>query len=50
MYVIGKEDDGYEMTNRRMIVTDVMDVLDERERQIIQMTYLDQLSQKEVGE
>ncbi|WP_274308348.1 RNA polymerase sigma factor SigB [Solibacillus daqui] len=48
--VVGKEDDGYEITNRRMIVTDVMNVLNDRERQIIQFTYLDQLSQKEAGE
>ena len=48
--VIGKEDDGFERTNHRMIVADAMDVLNERERQIIQMTYLEQLSQKEAGE
>lgn len=48
--VIGKEDDGFEMTNRRMIVADVLDILNEREKQIIQLTYLDRLSQKEAGE
>jgi RNA polymerase sigma-B factor len=48
--VVGREDEGFEMTNRRMIVSDAMDVLNERERQIIQLTYLDQLSQKEAGD
>lgn len=48
--IMGKEDDGFEMTNKRMIVSGAMSILDERERQIIQLTYLEQLTQKEVGE
>ena len=48
--VIGKEDDGFEKTNRRIIVADVMDILNKREKQIIQLTFLDHLSQKETGE
>ena len=48
--VVGKEDEGYEQTIRRMIVSEVMDILDEREKYIIQLTYLEQLSQKETGE
>ncbi|MEB2302491.1 RNA polymerase sigma factor SigB [Lysinibacillus xylanilyticus] len=48
--IMGKVDDGYEMTNKRMIVSEAMSILDERERQIIQLTYLEQLTQKEVGE
>lgn len=48
--VVGREDDEYEKTNRRMIVADAMSVLSEREKQIIQLTYLEQLSQKEAGE
>lgn len=48
--VVGKEDNGFEATNRSMIVEDAMSVLNERERQIIQLTYLEQLSQKEAGE
>lgn len=50
MDVVGKEDEGFEMTNRRMVVADVMDILNEREKQIIQLTYLDLLSQKEAGD
>lgn len=48
--VVGREDEEYEKTNRRMIVADAMSVLSEREKQIIQLTYLEQLSQKEAGE
>lgn len=48
--VVGKEDDGYEVTDRRMIVADAMNILNEREQQIIQLTYIEQLSQKEAGE
>lgn len=48
--IIGKEDDGYEVTDRRMIVAEAMNILSERERQIIQLTYLAQLSQKEAAE
>ncbi|MGE7696754.1 RNA polymerase sigma factor SigB [Lysinibacillus sp. NPDC094177] len=47
---MGKEDDGYELTHKRMIVSNAMSVLNEREQQIIQLTYLEQLTQKEVGE
>jgi RNA polymerase sigma-B factor len=38
------------MTNKRMIVSDAMSFLNEREREIIQLTYIEQLTQKEVGE
>ena len=48
--IMGKEDDGYEMTNKRMMVSDAISVLNEREKQIIQLTYLEQLTQREVGE
>ncbi|WP_040225203.1 RNA polymerase sigma factor SigB [Bhargavaea cecembensis] len=48
--IIGGMDDGYEMTDQRMIVADALQVLSEREKQIIQYTYIEQLSQKEAGE
>lgn len=48
--IIGKEEQGYEITNQRIIVSEVMDVLSEREKEIIQLTFLQQLSQKEAGE
>lgn len=48
--VIGQMDDGFEKTDQRMLVAEALSVLSERERQIIQYTYLDQMSQKETGE
>lgn len=48
--LIGATDEGYETTDRRMIVAEALDVLTEREKQVIQYTYMDQLSQKEAGE
>jgi RNA polymerase sigma-B factor len=50
MDVIGKEDDGYERTNRRIVVAEALEVLEEREKEILKLTYYDQLSQKEAGE
>ncbi|RUL53672.1 RNA polymerase sigma factor SigB [Lysinibacillus antri] len=48
--IIGKEDDGFERTNRRIIVSTAMEVLDEREKEVLKLTYIDQLSQKEAGD
>lgn len=48
--IIGDMDNGYEMTDQRLIVAEALNVLSEREKQIIQYTYIEQLSQKEAGE
>ncbi|HSO56923.1 MAG TPA: RNA polymerase sigma factor SigB [Paenisporosarcina sp.] len=48
--VIGKQDDGFEKTDQRMLVANALSVLSEREKQVIQYTYIDQLSQKEAGD
>ncbi|MGE6489348.1 RNA polymerase sigma factor SigB [Paenisporosarcina sp. NPDC076898] len=48
--VIGQQDDGYEKTDQRMLVANALSVLSEREKQVIQFTYIDQLSQKEAGD
>ncbi|WP_210470838.1 RNA polymerase sigma factor SigB [Sporosarcina sp. 6E9] len=48
--LIGSTDDGYEATDQRMLVLDALVVLSEREKQIVQYTYIEQLSQKEAGE
>ncbi|WP_432361650.1 RNA polymerase sigma factor SigB [Sporosarcina sp. UB5] len=48
--IIGESDDGYERTDHRLIVANALNVLSEREKQIIQYTYIEQLSQKEAGE
>lgn len=48
--IIGESDDGYEKTDQRLLVANALNVLTERERQIIQYTYIEQLSQKEAGD
>ncbi|MET0785836.1 MAG: RNA polymerase sigma factor SigB [Paenisporosarcina sp.] len=48
--VIGKQDDGFEKTDQRMLVANALSVLSEREKEVIQYTYIDQLSQKEAGD
>lgn len=48
--IIGEVDDAYEMADQRLLVADALDVLTERERQIIHYTYIEQLSQKETGD
>lgn len=48
--IIGKEDDGFEKTNLRIVVSEAMGILSEREKEIIKLTFLEQLSQKEVGD
>ena len=48
--IIGKQDDGYEKTDQRLLVANALSVLSDRERQIIQYTYIEQLSQKETGD
>jgi len=48
--VIGKQDDGYEKTDQRLLVANALSVLTNREKEVIQYTYIDQLSQKETGE
>lgn len=48
--MVGENDEGYEATDQRMIVSDALVVLSEREKQIIQCTYIEQLSQKETGD
>lgn len=48
--IVGQEDTGFEKVNQRMVLDKVLHVLNERERKIIQLTYLDNLSQKETGD
>jgi len=50
MDIVGKEDDGFERTNRRIVVSEAMETLDEREKEILKLTYYEQMSQKEAGE
>ncbi|MCZ2260427.1 RNA polymerase sigma factor SigB [Sporosarcina sp. G11-34] len=48
--IVGKTDDGFEAIDQRMLVADALVVLSEREKQIIEFTYIEQLSQKEAGD
>lgn len=48
--MLGQEDDRYELTNKRIVFSEAINVLSEREKQILQLTFLEQLSQKEAGE
>jgi RNA polymerase sigma-B factor len=48
--VIGSEDKGYEKVDQQLLVESALHVLDDREKQIIQWTFIDNKSQREVGE
>jgi RNA polymerase sigma-B factor len=48
--IIGSEDKGYQKVDQRMLVESALHVLDEREKQIIQWTFIENKSQREVGE
>jgi RNA polymerase sigma-B factor len=47
--LIGQNDDGYEKTDQRLLVKEALSILTEREKEIVQFTYIEQLSQKEAG-
>ena len=46
---MGQQDDNYDLTEKRMILERILPILS-RERQIIQCTFIEGLSQKETGE
>ncbi|HWO76793.1 MAG TPA: RNA polymerase sigma factor SigB [Bacillus sp. (in: firmicutes)] len=48
--LVGKPDDGFEKVQQKLVLEKVLHVLTERERLIIQYTFLENLSQKEAGE
>lgn len=48
--IVGNEDSGYEKINQKLVLEKVLHVLTEREREIIQSTFLENLSQKETGD
>jgi RNA polymerase sigma-B factor len=48
--IVGTVESGYERINQKLVLEKVLFILSERERQIIQYTYLDNLSQKETGD
>ncbi|TDL72154.1 RNA polymerase sigma factor SigB [Rhodococcus qingshengii] len=48
--VIGSEDKGYEKIDQQLLLESALHVLNEREKQIIQSTFIENKSQREVGE
>ncbi|MBI5975483.1 RNA polymerase sigma factor SigB [Staphylococcus canis] len=48
--IMGNQDDNYELTEKRMILERILPILSDREREIIQCTFIEGLSQKETGE
>ena len=48
--IMGEQEDGYDLTEKRMILERILPILSDREREIIQCTFIEGLSQKETGE
>ncbi|ALC83816.1 MULTISPECIES: RNA polymerase sigma factor SigB [Bacillus] len=48
--VVGSKESGYEQVNQRMMLESVLYVLSDREKQIIDLTYIQNKSQKETGD
>lgn len=48
--IVGNVDDGFEKVNQKMVLEKILHVLTEREKEIIQYTYLENMSQKDVGD
>ncbi|WP_240377441.1 RNA polymerase sigma factor SigB [Bacillus piscicola] len=48
--LVGSTEQGYEKTDQQLLLEKAFAVLTEREREILQLTYFDNLSQKETGD
>ncbi|MEC5424707.1 RNA polymerase sigma factor SigB [Virgibacillus sp. C22-A2] len=48
--LVGDEEDGYNNIDQKMMLEKILPILSEREQQILQCTYFDNMSQKETGE
>lgn len=48
--LVGSEDGGFELTDKKLLLEKVFHVLTEREQEIIKLTFFENLSQKQVGE
>ncbi|MFB7638699.1 RNA polymerase sigma factor SigB [Peribacillus butanolivorans] len=48
--IFGNVDEGFEKVNQRLVLEKVLHVLSDREKMIIQHTYIENLSQKEAGD
>lgn len=48
--IVGSQEEGYEKVNQKLMLESVLHVLSDREKQIIELTYIQNKSQKETGE
>ncbi|MCO7177162.1 RNA polymerase sigma factor SigB [Sporolactobacillus kofuensis] len=48
--VVGRQDNGYEHVHKKLILSEALKVLSKREKEILNCTYFENLSQKETGE
>lgn len=48
--IVGEVDNEFEQTDRRLVVASALNILDERENEVIRLTYMEKKSQREVGE
>ncbi|ASZ60250.1 RNA polymerase sigma factor SigB [Bacillus subtilis] len=48
--IVGSQEDGYERVNQQLMLQSVLHVLSDREKQIIDLTYIQNKSQKETGD
>lgn len=48
--LVGQKEDGYHNIDQKMLIEKLMPILSEREREILQCTYFENLSQKDTGE
>ncbi|TCP23832.1 RNA polymerase sigma-37 (RpsB/SigB) subunit [Scopulibacillus darangshiensis] len=48
--LVGSQEQGYETVNKKLLLEKVFHVLSEREKQILECTYFENLSQKETGD
>ncbi|MDA7026561.1 RNA polymerase sigma factor SigB [Bacillus sp. CLL-7-23] len=48
--MVGTQEEGYEKVNQKLMLDSVLDVLSDREKQILDLTYIQNKSQKEAGQ
>ncbi|MDQ0216597.1 RNA polymerase sigma-B factor [Oikeobacillus pervagus] len=48
--IIGNEEEGYEKVDQKLVLERVLHVLTDREKQVIQLTFIENMSQKDAGE
>jgi RNA polymerase sigma-B factor len=48
--LVGEQEEGYDKVNQRLLLQKVLGILTEREKEVIELTFFNGLSQKETGE